>query len=72
LTTATNDAARRTGAKGKAYPYVDKKQVQVKIYMPNYEISGNENVGVRITLIILAVIVVITELLAPSSITSLL
>jgi len=41
LTTATNDDARGSGATGKTYPYVNKKQVHVKIYMINYEISGN-------------------------------
>jgi hypothetical protein len=41
LTTATDDDTRGTGAKGKTYPYVKKKPVRVKIYMTNYEISGN-------------------------------
>jgi hypothetical protein len=41
LITATNDSARGSGAKGKTYPYVDKKQMPIKIYMPSCEISGN-------------------------------
>ena len=41
LTTATNKPTRGAGAKGKVYPYINKKQVHVKIYMTNYEISGN-------------------------------
>jgi hypothetical protein len=41
LTTATNDDTRGMMAKGKTYPYVKKKPVHVKIYMTNYEISGN-------------------------------
>jgi hypothetical protein len=41
LTTAANDDARGAGAKGKMYPYVNKKQVRVKIHVSHYEISGN-------------------------------
>ena len=41
LTTAAIDDARGAGAKGKLYPYVNKKQVRVKIHMSHYEISGN-------------------------------
>ena len=39
LTTAANDDARGAGAKGKMYPYLNKKQVRVKIHLTDYEIS---------------------------------
>ena len=41
LTTATVDDARGAGAKGKMYPYVNKKQVRVKIHVSHYEISAD-------------------------------
>jgi hypothetical protein len=41
LTTATKDDARGAAVKEKRYPYVQKKTVSVKIYMTDYEISGN-------------------------------